>query len=163
MTPSSIRDAQNERGKLMRKRYSIPIAAIALSAFAASGSADATSADVTLLTAKLTAKYVNAPATGFGTARITFTGDRVCWKFTYRGIGKPTISGIHKAPPPPAGKHKTALIPFVANTSTKKQCLITPNHRAVELVTTNPGAYYVSIGTSGKWRFAAIGGVLHPA
>jgi CHRD domain len=147
----------------MHKGYWIVGVAAMVSAVVAVQSERATSADTIVLTAKLTGSYVHAPARGSGTARITFTGDRVCWKFTYRGIGKPTISGIHKAPPPPAGKHKTALIPFVANTSTKKECLVTPNHRAVELVVTNPGAYYVSIGTVGKWQFAAVGGVLRRA
>jgi CHRD domain len=144
----------------MAKRYGIAAFAATVGVVVAVGSAGASSSETITLTAKLTGRYVHAPAGGSGTAAITFTGDRVCWKFTYRGIGKPTISGIHKTPPPPAGKHKTALIPFVATTSTKRECLVTPNHRAVALVTANPGAYYVSIGTSGKWRFAAVGGVL---
>lgn len=117
-------------------------------------------ADVVTLTATLTGTYVHAPAAGSGTAAITFAGNRVCWKFTFKGIGAPTISGIHKAPPPPAGLHKTAIIPFTANTTTQKGCA-EAKAGAVKVVLANPSAYYVSIGTSGKYRFAAIGGRLH--
>ena len=111
------------------------------------------------LKATLTGTYVHAPATGSGTGTITFAGNRVCWKFTFNGIGTPTISGIHKAPPPPEGVHKTAIIPFTANTTTRKGC-IAAKAGAVKVVLANPNAYYVSIGTSGKYRFAAIGGRL---
>ncbi len=116
--------------------------------------------DVVTLTAALTGTYVHAPAGGRGTAAITFAGNRVCWKFTFKGIGTPTISGIHKAPPPPAGLHKTAIIPFTATTTTQKGCA-EAKAGAVKVVLANPSAYYVSIGTSGKYRFAAIGGRLH--
>jgi CHRD domain len=117
-------------------------------------------ADVVTLTATLTGTYVYAPAAGSGTAAITFAGNRVCWKFTFKGIGAPTISGIHKAPPPPAGLHKTAIIPFTATTTTHKGCA-EAKAGAVKVVLANPSVYYVSIGTSGKYRFAAIGGRLH--
>ncbi len=117
-------------------------------------------AGVVTLKATLTGTYVHAPAGGRGTAAITFAGNRVCWKFTFKGIGTPTISGIHKAPPPPAGVHKTAIVPFTANTTMQKGCAAA-KAGAVKVVLANPSAYYVSIGTSGKYRFAAIGGRLH--
>jgi hypothetical protein len=116
-------------------------------------------AAVVTLKATLAGTYVHAPAAGSGTAAITFAGNRVCWKFTFKGIGTPTISGIHKAPPPPAGLHKTAIIPFTANTTTQKGCTAA-KAGAVKVVLANPDAYYVSIGTSGKYQFAAIGGRL---
>ena len=117
-------------------------------------------ASVVTLKATLTGTYVHAPARGRGTAAITFAGNRVCWKFTFKGIGTPTISGIHKAPPPRAGVHKTAIVPFTANTTMQKGCAAA-KAGAVKVVLANPSAYYVSIGTSGKYRFAAIGGRLH--
>ena len=47
-------------------------------------------AGVVTLKATLTGTYVHAPAGGRGTAAITFAGNRVCWKFTFKGIGTPT-------------------------------------------------------------------------
>lgn len=109
--------------------------------------------------ATLTGAYVHGPAKGSGTATLTFAGNRVCWKFTYTGIGTPTISGIHKAPAPAAGVHKTAIIPFVSNTSGKREC-VTAAGGAVKAVLADPTSFYVSIATSGPYRFAAIGGPL---
>ncbi len=116
--------------------------------------------DIATFKATLTGTYVHGPAAAAGAATLTFAGNQVCWKFTYRGLGgTPTISGIHKAPAPPAGVHKTAIIPFVANTSQKKQC-VTARGGAVKAVLANPTSFYVSIGTSGPYRFAVIGGPL---
>jgi hypothetical protein len=113
------------------------------------------------LKATLTARYLGVSPTGFGTARITFTGLRVCWQFTYKGIGTPTVSGIHKAPPPAGGRHRTAIIPFTATTTTKRDCL-TAKAGAVKLVLASPETYYVLVGTA-KYQNGAIGGLLHPA
>ena len=139
----------------MRTYLTLTIAALV--AAAAAGPAGA--GGVITLKATLTGAYVHGPASGAGTATLTFAGNRVCWKFTYRGIGTPTISGIHKAPPPSAGVHKTAIIPFVANTSDKKEC-VTTKAGAVKAVLADPTSFYVSIGTNGKYQFAAIGGPL---
>jgi hypothetical protein len=128
---------------------------------AAHANAPASHADVVTLKAKLTGTYVHAPATGSGTAVITVTGNRVCWKFTYKGIGTPTVSGIHHAPPPAAGRHKTAIIPFTANTTMHKGCTAA-KAGPVKAVLADPSAYWVGIGTVGKYaNAAAIGGPLH--
>lgn len=116
--------------------------------------------DVATFKATLTGAYVHGPTSAAGTATLTFAGNRVCWKFTYRGLGgTPTISGIHRAPAPSAGVHETAIIPFVADTSQKKQC-VTARGGAVKAVLADPTSFYVSIGTSGKFRFAVVGGPL---
>jgi len=128
---------------------------------AAHANAPASHADVVTLKAKLTGTYVHAPATGSGTAVITVTGNRVCWKFMYKGIGTPTVSGIHHAPPPAAGRHKTAIIPFTANTTMHKGCTAA-KAGPVKAVLADPSAYWVGIGTVGKYaNAAAIGGPLH--
>jgi len=139
----------------MRTYLTLSIAALVASTAALPAQAN------TVLTFKatLTGAYVHGVAAGSGTATLTFAGNRVCWKFTYRGIGTPTDSGIHKAPAPPTGVHKTAIIPFVSDTSEKKQC-VTAKGGAVKAVLADPTSFYVSISTSGTYRFAAIGGPL---
>ena len=112
-----------------------------------------------VLTAKLSGRYLHNPG-GSGTARLTFTGNRVCWQFTYKGIGKRLESGIHKAPPPPAGQRKHSVLPFTAHT-TRHGC-VTALSAAVEAVLANPGAYYVDIHTA-AYPKGAIGGRLHAA
>jgi CHRD domain len=140
----------------MRIYLTLTLAALAVALPAAPVHAD----DAVTLKATLTGAYVHGPPSASGTAVLAFTGNRVCWKFTYRGLGAaPTISGIHKAPAPAAGVHKTAIIPFVADTSGKKEC-ITARAGAVKAVLADPASFYVSIGTSGKYRFAAVGGPL---
>jgi len=140
----------------MRTYLTLVLAGVAVAVAALpAGASDAVTFDATL-----TGAYVHGPSSAAGTATLTFAGNRVCWKFTYRGLGAPpTISGIHKAPAPAAGVHKTAIIPFVSNTSEKKEC-VTAQGGAVKAVLANPTSFYVSIGTSGKYRFAAIGGAL---
>jgi hypothetical protein len=66
----------------------------------------------------------------------------------------------HKAAPPAGDVHKTALIPFTANTTNRKGC-VAAKEGALQLVLADPGSYYVSVGTSGSYRFAALGGRLH--
>ena len=114
----------------------------------------------TILTATLTGPYLHAPASaGSGTARITFTADKVCWKFTFKDLAGPGDSGIHRAPPPRLGVHKTAVLPFETPTTMKPGCASESPAR-IKLVLTNPGNYYVSIGSQ-KYPKGAIGGKLH--
>ena len=113
----------------------------------------------TILTATLTGPYLHAPASaGSGTARITFTTDKICWKFTFKGLAGPGDSGIHRAPPPPLGVHKTAILPFETPTTIKPGCASESRVR-IKLVLANPGNYYVSIGSQ-KYPKGAIGGKL---
>lgn len=114
----------------------------------------------TILTATLTGPYLHAPASaGSGTARITFTANKVCWKFTFKGLVGPGDSGIHRAPPPALGVHKTAILPLETPTTMKPGCASETPAR-IKLVLANPGNYYLSIGSK-KYPKGAIGGQLH--
>ena len=92
-----------------------------MAAHIGSAAAGSTSSSV-VLKANLTGPYLHTTATGTGTATITFSATRACWKFSYSGIDTPNISGIHVAPPPPAGYHKHSVFPFTATTSTAPGC-----------------------------------------
>jgi hypothetical protein len=76
-----------------------------------------------VLRATLTGKYLHTTSKGTGTATITFKGDTVCWKFSYRSLDKPNDSGIHVVPPPAAGQHKRGVIPLTATTSMSPGCV----------------------------------------
>jgi hypothetical protein len=80
-------------------------------------------ADTVVLKARLSAKYLRTTSKGSGTATITLTGAKVCWKFTYRGLDKPGDSGIRIAPPPAPGTRKTSVFPFTSNTSMARGCV----------------------------------------
>ncbi len=110
-----------------------------------------------VLTAKLTGKYLHTATVGSGTARVTLKDGRVCWRFAWKGIGKLAESGIHKAPPPPAGRRKRSILPFKAVT-TRSGC-VAGNAATIEDVAANPGAYYVDIHTT-EYPKGAIGGRL---
>jgi hypothetical protein len=124
-------------------------------------------ANAVVLKADLTGKYLRTTSTGSGTATITITGGKVCWKFTYRGLDKPGDSGVHIAPPPAPGKHKTSVFPFTATTSMAPGCLAA-NHWGpssagwAQKVAADPTRFYVIIG-SVKYPQGAIGGALHRA
>jgi hypothetical protein len=133
-------------------------ASFLFAALAWSAAAEA-SGPTTMLTAKLTGSYLHASPKGSGTARITLTADKVCWKFTYTGIDAPGDSGIHHVPPPSPGKHKTSNLPFVSPTTTKPGCAAA-NPTQVELVLAHPGDYYVIVASK-TYPQGAIGGVLH--
>ncbi len=145
-------------------RHSL-VVSVALSALIVPGAA--TSASAVVLKANLTGKYLGTTSTGSGTATITITGSKVCWKFTYRGLDKPGDSGIHIAPPPAPGKHKTSVFPFTATTSMAPGC-VAANHWGpssaawAQKVTADPTRFYVIIGTV-KYPQGAIGGPLHHA
>jgi hypothetical protein len=118
-----------------------------------------------LLKANLTARYLGTTSTGSGTATVTFTGSNVCWKLTYRGLDKAGDSGIHVAPPPSPGKHKTSVFPLTAQTSRARGC-VSANHWGgssagwAKKIAADPGRFYVIIATA-KYPQGAIGGVLH--
>jgi len=124
-------------------------------------------ANAVVVKANLTGKYLRTTSKGSGTATITFTGGKVCWKFTYRGLDKPGDSGIHIAPPPAPGKHKTSVFPFTATTSMAPGC-VAANHWGpssagwAQKIAANPSRFYVIIGTA-KYPQGAIGGPLRRA
>ena len=86
------------------------------------GAAAASPASSVVLKATLTGRYLHTTAKGTGTATITFTATKACWKFSYSGIDAPNISGIHVAPPPPGGYHKLSVFPITATTSKVPGC-----------------------------------------
>ncbi len=118
----------------------------------------------TVLQATLTGTYLHTTSPGSGTARITITPSKVCWKFSYRGLDTPNVSGIHIAPPPAAGKHKTSVFPFTASTSQAQQCE-SPTRWGrngpswLAKIVADPGRFYVIVGTS-TYPQGAIGGAL---
>jgi hypothetical protein len=119
-----------------------------------------------VLKANLTGSYLHTTSTGTGTATITIKPGQVCWKFTYRGLDKPGDSGVHIAPPPAAGKHKTSVFPFTATTSTAPGCLPADHWGGgssaawAQKIAADPTRFYVIVGTV-KYPQGAIGGVLH--
>lgn len=124
-----------------------------------------TDAAVTVLKATLTGKYLHTTSTGTGTATITIKPGQVCWRFTYRGLDTPGDSGVHIAPPPAPGKHKTSVFPFTATTSTTPGCVSAdhwgPSSAAwAQKIAADPARFYVIVATT-KYPQGAIGGVLH--
>jgi CHRD domain-containing protein len=118
----------------------------------------------TLLRATLSAKYLHTTSTGSGTAIVTVTPTKVCWKFTYRGLDQAGDSGIHIVPPPAAGKHKHSVFPFTASTSTTPGCVSKTKWGPsgpgwVDKIVANPSHFYVIVATK-KYPQGAIGGVL---
>ncbi len=144
------------------------VASLALTAAAIQiGGAAAGPASSVVLKATLTGPYLHTTATGKGTATLTFTDTKACWKFTYSGIDTPNISGIHIVPPPPAGYHKTSVFPFTATTSSAPGCEALDRWGSsgpgwAKKIIANPDSFYVIIGT-GRYPNGAIGGVLHQA
>ena len=137
--------------------------AVGAAAHVAAGSAGHTSSVV--LKATLSGRYLHTTARGTGTATITFTATKACWKFTYSGLDTPNISGIHPTPPPPGGYHKLSVFPFTATTSKTPGCEPLDRWGAqdaawVPKIIANPSHFYVIIGT-GRYPNGAIGGVLH--
>ena len=120
----------------------------------------------TVLKATLTGKYLHTTSTGAGTATITITPSQVCWKFSFHGIAKPGVSGIHIAPPAPHGEHTRSVLPFTATTSETRQCELPtkwggPNGpKWIAKILANPGHFFVIIGDDEGYPAGAIGGVL---
>ena len=120
-----------------------------------------------VLKATLTGPYLHTTAKGTGTATITFSASKACWKFSYSGIDTPNISGIHVAPPPPAGYHKWSVFPFTATTSKAPGCEALNRWGSLapgwaKKIVANPSRFYVIIGTN-RYPNGVIGGVLHRA
>ena len=109
------------------------------------------------LTAALTGPYLHSSAGGSGTALVTFTGTKVCWKLTFTGIGVAQDSGIHVAPPPAAGGHSRSILPFTASTATMKAGCVTGSAAWIAKILAKPTGFYVHITTT-KYRNGAIGG-----
>ncbi len=97
-----------------------------------------------------------APA-GKGTAKITITGTKVCWKFTgVKGIDKVTASHIHIGK---AGTSGNVVVAFFAGSLKATGCV--PSTAAVvNAIAKNPKGYYVNIHTL-KYPAGAIRGQLH--
>jgi CHRD domain len=121
-------------------------------------------ATVVVLKANLAGKYLGTTSTGSGTATITFTGSKVCWKFTYRGLDTRGL-GHPRRPSPAPGKHKTSAFPLTATTSMTPGCVAAdhwgPSSAGwAKKVAADPARFYVIIGTV-KYPQGAIGGTLH--
>jgi hypothetical protein len=144
--------------------FSGAAAALALALAAIAAQAALAAGGTTVLQATLTGTYLHTTSTGSGTATITITPTKVCWKFSYHGLDPTNVSGIHIAPPPAAGKHKTSVFPFTATTSQLRQCE-TPTKWGrngpawLAKIVADPGRFYVIIGTT-KYPQGAIGGAL---
>jgi len=94
---------------------------------------------------------------GKGTAKITITGTKVCWKFTgVKGIDKVTASHIHVGT---AGKSGNVVVAFFAGSLKSTGC-VTATAAAVKGIEKNPKGYYVNIHTL-KFPAGAIRGQLH--
>jgi hypothetical protein len=78
-----------------------------------------------VLKARLTGAFIGTSSKGSGTATISITPAKVCWKFVYRGLIKPGDSGMRLRPPPKAGVHKRSVFPLTANTSMSPGCVPT--------------------------------------
>jgi hypothetical protein len=148
----------------MTYRHSCAAAAAVLASAAIGVQTALAAGTTTVLHATLTGTYLHTTSTGSGTATITITPSKVCWKFSYRGLDTPNISGIHIAPPPAAGKHKTSVFPFTASTSQAQQCESPTKWGRngpswLAKIVANPGRFYVIVGTT-KYPQGAIGGTL---
>ena len=96
--------------------------------------------------------------TGKGTATVTISGSKVCWKFTYSGIDKPLASHIHKGG---VGKAGPVVVPL-GGTFQATGCTTAPSAAIANAIGANPGAFYVNIHTK-KYGAGAIRGQLSKA
>ena len=107
----------------MRRHRIATLAILVLGAAASAHAGLAKGGDTTtILKATLSGRYLHTTSTGAGTATIMITPSQVCWKFSFHGIAKPGVSGIHVAPPAPHGEHTPSVLPFTATTSETRQC-----------------------------------------
>ena len=94
---------------------------------------------------------------GKGTAKITITGTKVCWKFTgVRSLDKVTASHIHAGK---AGKSGNVVVAFFAGPLKMTGCVASTS-ATVKAIAKNPAAFYVNIHTV-KYPAGAIRGQLH--
>jgi len=93
---------------------------------------------------------------GKGTAKITITGTKVCWKFTgVKGIDKVTASHIHIGK---AGTAGNVVVAFFAGPLKTTGC-VASKAAVVKGIEKNPKGYYVNIHTL-KYPGGAIRGQL---
>lgn len=143
-------------------------AMIATAAAVVAGGAAADSGSTVVLAATLTGHYLHTTASGSGSVKVTIGPTQLCWTFTFSGVDAPNISGIHQAPPPPAGYHKLSILPFTATTkSGKPECekldrWSPSGPRWAKTIAATPGRFYVIVG-SARYPNGAIGGALHRA
>ena len=122
----------------------------------------------TTLKATLTSGYLHTTSRGGGSATITISPTRVCWKFSFHGITKPGVSGVHVAPPSPHGAHTRSVFPFTGSTSQALQCEAptrwgNAGPAWLAKILANPGGFFVIVGDDAGYQAGAIGGVLHTA
>ncbi len=97
-----------------------------------------------------------APA-GKGTAKLTITGTKVCWKFTgLKGLDSVTAAHVHKGK---AGTSGDVVVPFFAGALKASGC-VTAKAAVAKAIARNPKGYYVNIHTK-KYPAGAIRGQLH--
>ena len=122
----------------------------------------------TTLKATLTGGYLHTTSRAGGIATITISPTRACWKFSFHGISKPGVSGIHVAPPAPHGEHTRSVFPFTGSTSQALQCEAPTRWGNggpawLAKILANPGRFFVIVGDDEGYPAGAIGGVLHKA
>jgi hypothetical protein len=139
----------------MRTQGLAIFAIVVLGAAAFAHAAVAKGGDTTIvLKATLTGRYLHTTSTGAGTATIMITPAHVCWKFAYHGLDTPGVSGIHIAPPPAAGVHKTSVFPFTGTTSEARGCELPTKWggangpKWLAKIEATPDRFYVIIGTT---------------
>jgi hypothetical protein len=128
-------------------------AVVPVAAFGAAGS-------TTKLTTSLTgsAEVPKGAANGHGTATVTITGSKVCWKFTgVTGIDKPMVSHIHKGK---AGVAGPVVVPLGG--AYKPSGCTAAAAAVAKAIVANPARYYVNIHTA-KHPAGAIRGQLKKA
>jgi hypothetical protein len=153
-----------ERIEMIRHAFRTLAFALVLVAFPTGALAAAGPTTTTVLTAQLSGRFLHTTSTGSGSVKVRISPSGVCWKFSYRGLDTPNISGVHISPPPAAGVHKTSVFPFTATTSTTPGCdtLTRWGHSGpgwAEKIAADPSRFYVIIGTS-RYPQGAIGGPL---
>ena len=99
----------------------------------------------------------NGAPSGKGSATITITGTKVCWKFTgVKGIDKVTASHIHIGK---AGTSGNVVVAFFAGSLKTTGCVASTS-ATVKAIEKNPAAFYVNVHTV-KYPAGAIRGQLH--
>ncbi|HST26007.1 MAG TPA: CHRD domain-containing protein [Gaiellaceae bacterium] len=132
----------------------LAVIAVAVPAVALASHASSLTFGATLLGKSEVPK--GAPA-GKGTATITITGTKVCWKFTgVKGITKVTASHIHIGK---AGTAGNVVVAFFAGSLKTTGC-VKSTSAVVKGIEKNPKGYYVNIHTV-KYPAGAIRGQLH--
>ena len=118
----------------------------ALTVVPAGSSADAKR--VVTLRAPLSAAEVVPPPgdpDGLGSARLTISGTRLCWRMQVRRIQRPHSAHIHAAP---RGREGPAVVPlFLDPTSLerpKRGCVTAPRLFARDIAR-HPGRYYINV------------------